>query len=891
MSSPVAALGARAAGGFWLLAILGMTAAAPLWAQDPDEPLLPGEAGEPMEHKQAVAVWIRVQPPEIDGRLDDPAWMPARFVSGFQATRDPEQTEIAFLYDQENLYIGARMRTARPRDVFAAVGRRDEPGISESIVISLDTYRDRRTAYTFEVTAGGVRHDYYHPEDRFGSRDYGWNPVWEARTARDSTGWTAEIRIPFSQLRFLDADQQRWGVNFVRRIPARSKNSYWIRVSRDNPGWASQFGELVGIQGVHPQATVVVLPYVAAESVFQDQDGENPLDESERISGRGGGDLTAAFPFGSLDLTINPDFSQVPADPALVNLSAFEVRVPELRPFFLGASAALSGGGPRWFYSRRIGVAPRGPAAGDFVDRPDHTTVLGAGRLTARSDEGLSLSALTAVSSREEARTFDVQSGTFNEVEVEPTTVFGVARLERASGTPASVVGGTFTVVSRSISRDDPLESQLVRQALAGGLDAVVRIEGTGVELSGHVGGSHVSGDDAAILRLQHSSARYFQRPDAEHVEIDDELRSLTGWTAGANAAKVEGSWLWDAGFEARSPGFEINDAGILGIADRMVLGGGTGVILRPGGPFRYMDVRVRSDAAWNWDGDRVETAPSVSLTSRWRNLWTTYASLAYDVRSLSDKLARGGPLVATPRTWRGSFGVSGDPGATLQWSLDGTLWRDDLSGDGISVSAAISFQAGPRWRFSIVPGYDQVVDPLLFFAALRDGPDETFGTRYVFSTVDHRSVYAQLRTDVALTPDLSLDFYAEPFASSGTFSDFGELVRPRDNELLIYGTGGTSIEFDEDEDEWRVVTPDGDFTLDDRDFEILSFRANAVVRWEWRRGSTLYLIWQHDRFANQEEVRGIEPGSFASSLANSVFQGAGANTIALKLNYWLPID
>jgi hypothetical protein len=348
---------------------------------------------------------------------------------------------------------------------------------------------------------------------------------------------------------------------------------------------------------------------------------------------------------------------------------------------------------------------------------------------------------------------------------------------------------------------------------------------------------------------------------------------------------------LWNVGATARTPGFEINDAGLLSTADRIETTGGLLYYTYPSESMvRRLGISFHGDAKWNFEGDRQEAAPGAGLDVRWTNDWRTYLDVTFETAALSDKLTRGGPLMATPRAWNFTAGLVSDYGATFQWQTDGSIRMDDIDGRGFSLSSGFSWQGGGRWRLSFFPGFDWLVDTRQFFASLEDGTGTTFGGRYVFSTVDLRSAYVQLRFDYAITPDLTVESYAEPFASSGRFSDFGELLAPRTNDLLVYGTEGTTIEQEED-GEWRVHTSTGDFTLDDRDFDIRSFRSNFVVRWEWWRGSTLFLVWQRDQFAFEDDTREIAPGSFANVLANSVVSGAGANTLAAKLTFWLPLN
>ncbi|HEX8245137.1 MAG TPA: DUF5916 domain-containing protein, partial [Longimicrobium sp.] len=334
---------------------------------------------------EARAVRVSGAPPEIDGHLGDAAWEQAPVITGFrqkvpdEGAPASERTELRILYDDFALYIGARMYSAQPASIQAPVGRRDQGGEADELLVSLDTWLDRRTAWTFGVTAAGVRLDSYHPSDSEEAQDSSFDPVWEAKTRVDSAGWTAEMRIPFSQLRFNPGTSQRWGMNARRVIPARNEESYWVQIPRSVTAWASRFGDLAGLEGIPSTRRIELTPYVAAGlAVPSHPVPGNPFtDESERTL-RGGADLKAGLgPNLTFQATVNPDFGQVELDPAEVNLTAFESFFPERRPFFVEGSQLLDGGGQAYFYSRRIGAAPRGPAAATFVDRPDYTAILG----------------------------------------------------------------------------------------------------------------------------------------------------------------------------------------------------------------------------------------------------------------------------------------------------------------------------------------------------------------------------------------------------------------------------------------------------------------------------------------------------------------------------------
>jgi Domain of unknown function (DUF5916)/PDZ domain/Serine aminopeptidase, S33 len=575
--------------------------------------LLALSAAAQAPRKQIQAV--RADAMRLDGRLDEAVWQSAPVMTGFVQRRPDEgaaatdRTEVRFAYDDGALWIGARMHAAEAGKIAAPVTRRDNVSQSEHLLVSLDTFLDRRTAYTFGVTAAGTRVDRYHPSD-FESVVETFDPVWEAAVDRDASGWTAEMRIPFSQLRFTATGAQTWGVNVVRIIPTKNESDYWIVVPRQEVGWASRFGDLTGLE-VRPSRRVEVLPYASAGTA---------------TDYNAGADIKAGIgPNLTLDAAINPDFGQVEADPAVVNLSAFETIYPERRPFFIEGAQLLRGGGQNYFYSRRIGAAD--------------ARILGAAKLTGRLASGMSVGALVAATDRND--------------DVAPRTFFGVFRGQQQFGKSGSTVGLTFTGVDRSLS-DDRLAGFLTDRAFAGGADWTLRFLGGQYEVGGYAGASRVDGTAAALARVQRSSARYYQRPDADHVDFDPTRTSLSGYTAGVRAERLGGRhWLWFTSIDATSPGFEINDAGRISSADVVFAYGQLRYReTEPRGVLRDYEVALATENGFNFGGTRTWNALRTDSFITWKNFWGTSITAWMDLPAYSDRATRGGPLMGTARAW-----------------------------------------------------------------------------------------------------------------------------------------------------------------------------------------------------------------------------------------------
>jgi hypothetical protein len=843
----------------------------------------------------AAAVRIEGPAPQIDGTLNESCWREAPRTGAFRQREPVEgsaaslRTEVMFCYDDRALYIGAIMHVDDPDEIQSTLSRRDNTGNSARIIFSLDTYRDRRTAYSYGVTADGVRFEYYHAEDEEHSRDYSYDPVWEARVRRSDTAWIAEMRIPFSQLRFNESDWQIWGLNMNRFIPSRNEDVYWILVPKNVSGWSSRFGRLEGIGGIAPSSRIELTPYTAADLTLRKTENSlDPFDRNSQWHATAGVDVKMGLgPNLTLDATINPDFGQVEADPADVNLSAYETYYSERRPFFIEGNQLLSGEGPDYYYSRRIGAPSHIAPSGVYSEERGNATIIGAGKVSGRLEHGLSIAALTAVTEREFVETFDPATGRYGSQEVEPLTGYGVMRVQQEFGRDASTVGVMLTGVQRDLS--SPAAAALLsRQAVTGGADWKLRFDHGGFEIGGYAGFSHLRASKEALLRLQQSSAHFFQRPDASHVSLDSTATTLSGYSFGLDVEKNSGEhWLWEVGASAESPGFEINDLGRLQAADDI----DSWMSLRyrenmPGDIFHSYNVSFSASRGWNFGGDNQYTALGLSLSGTWKNFWNTALYFDYGLRGMSDNLTRGGPLMESGAGWNIGASMRNNYSDDLRWEGYVSYFTTEFDAWGYDLGGWVGLRTSGRLDVTVTPGYTRNVSTRQFLGIFDDGPAATGGRRYVFSTIDRATLYARFRINYAFTADLTLEVYAEPFAASGNYLSFGELPAPGSPDLTVYGSeGGSSVDRDPSTGRYTVTDARGGFSFPDPDFNILSFRSNVVLRWEWVRGSTMYLVWQQDRYDYDPTGRIIGPSQLFRS-----FDTSGANFIALKLTYWIPV-
>jgi hypothetical protein len=842
--------------------------------------------------KAATAVRVDSGAIRLDGRLDEAAWQRAEAVTDFvqkepvEGASPSQRMEVRFVFDDAVLFVGARMYSADPSAIQAPMGRRDNVEQAEYIQLSLDTYLDRRTAYTFGVSASGVRFDHYHPQDTEDDADSTFDPVWEASTAIDEQGWTAELRVPFSQLRFNESTRLVWGMNIRRYVPTLNEESDWVLVRRTEEGWASRFGDLNGLDGLRPPTRLEVVPYAATSSRLPaEPDPANPFDGGINGAGRVGADVKLKVgPNLTLDATVNPDFGQVEADPAEVNLSANETFFDERRPFFLEGSALLAGSSNNFFYSRRVGATPRGPADGDYVDYPPASTIIGAAKLTGRLQSGTSLGLLGAVTGEEFART-SVGADPIARTLVAPTTVFAVGRVVQELGSGGSTAGLHLTGLHRDLPAESPLAGLFVANAVTGAVDTLVRLRDSTYEGRVVVGFSYIDGEPGAIERVQRSSVHYFQRPDRTGGALLDAARtSMSGVQLRSDFDRIAGRhWLWGVTVNADSPEFETNDVGRLSGAGEIDLRGRlTYRETQPGRVFRGYDFGVELERTTDWDSalGGIYTVTSDNSFD-FANFWEAEFFAEVQTRGQDPRLTRGGPSMGTPQRWTLFAELANNEASRTRWGVSSEYGGSE-DGD-LLRSASVGFSVRPRtaWQLSIEPTYVRERATRQFVDALAGGRPETFGGRYVFGEIDRSTVSMQVRFNYTFKPDFTLEVYAEPFAASGRYQRFGELLEARSRALRFYGKAGTTIVANEGG--YEVTDGGSSFTFENEDFDVQSFRSNVVLRWEWRPGSTFYAVWQQDREAGATMGRRAGFQNLWGALS-----GPGDHILAVKASFWL---
>jgi hypothetical protein len=645
-------------------------------------------------------------------------------------------------------------------------------------------------------------------------------------------------------------------------------------------------GELVGIQGINPSRRIELLPYVAGDALFNANavDAGDPFHDGKEFEGRMGADVKMGVgPNLTLEGTINPDFGQVEADPAVVNLSAFEIFFDERRPFFTEGSQLLNGGGAGYFYSRRIGQPPHLEPEADFFSSPKSTSILGAAKLTGRLNSGLSVGALGALAQRERSNVSN--NGNISRITVEPRTGYGVLRLQQELGDGGSTGGIILTGVERALVPGSELDELLRRRAATGATDWNLRFDGGKYELGANAGFSYVEGSEGAMVGTQESSARFYQRPDADYVTLDSTRTSLSGWRSSLWFEKNSGEhWLWGFGGGGESPGFELNDGGQLNTADDIDSWGW----LRyrenePGGLFQNWWVNTGVGSGWNFGRVRQYSYLDLESVLTWKNYTGTFLGYEYFPSSQSDNLTRGGPLMGTGSSWNVWAELWSSAQKKTTWNGWTGYSESETGSWSYWAGGGVTFRPGSRWQFSINPKWNHRVTSRQYVDTQAGGSAATYGERYIFAFIERSELVWQTRLNYAFTPNMTLEWYAEPFASSGRYYDFGELQAAGSKWLRTYGTDGTTIT-EVAPGEYQVTDGSDTFTIEQSDFNILSYRTNLVLRWEWRPGSTMFIVWQQNRADETSFGNLVGPGNLLDAVTSP-----GDNFLAIKITYWIP--
>jgi hypothetical protein len=808
-------------------------------------------------------------PIRLDGRLDEAAWRDAPVYDSFWQI-DPEEgrpasqrTEVRVIYDDDLLYVGVRLHDTGP--VTARLGRRDMPlGDSDWFGLMIDSYHDHRTAFGFDVNPAGVRRD---EVKTINTDDNSWDPVWDVATSIDSGGWIAEYRIPFSQLRFSRAELQTWGVQFERVIGRRNEYSVSTFIPKSAACCVPRYGHLVGIQRIAAGRRLELLPYTVTRAEYLDP-GPNPFRGRREYAADVGLDVLYRVASNlTLNAAINPDFGQVEVDPAVVNLGVYETFFEEKRPFFLEGSEIFDFGlgntsGGQMFYSRRIGRAPSLFPPVSEADMPTQTTILGSAKLSGKV-RGWSVGSLAALTAREESRLRLTGPDRDTLMTAEPMAQYFVTRARRELRDGRSLVGGMFTAVHRQLE-DDFARANLRSNALSGGVDFRHEFGDRTWYVRGDAEFSRIAGDSLAIIAVQQAGNHFFQRPDATHLEVDSSASSLFGYSTSLNLVKQGGEhWRAEAAGALTSPGYEVNDIGFAVRTDRRDLQGVLTYLQNtPGKLLRRWSLRSQVRQERNFANQPILTFANLGYNTTTLNYWAFSLGFSRFFEAYDDRLTRGGPLALRPGWTSVNAFVGSDQRKPVTLSVQAQYTRTEANGWDQFVGTSVGVKSSTWWNLSIGPTLFRARVPAQFVTRIPDASyTATYGVRYIFSPLYQTELGLETRFNATFTPKLSFEAYVQPLISSGDYGATTQLVAPKTFDFAPY-----------------TATP-----IPEPDFNFRSLRGNAVLRWEWREGSTMYVAWQQSR------ADFVPQGDFDFSRDRRALFGTRPDNIFLvKMNYWL---
>jgi hypothetical protein len=808
------------------------------------------------------------QAPNIDGNDDDVVWQQAQRFSEFRQFEprvdvDPSfKTEFRVVFDEKHLYVFVRMFDPHPDSIMHALSRRDVRGPSDQIKLMIDSYDDKRSGFEFAVNPDGVKRDFSMSDD--GNEDDSWNGIWDVATLVDSQGWTAEFRIPLSQLRYARAERHAFGFGVWRDIERYKERVAWPVYRPTQNGLVSQLGRLTGMTGITTARRMEVTPYVVTKNV-QRTLAPSQFERKQQVSG--GGDLKLGItPNITLDATVNPDFGQVEADPAVLNLSAFETFVSERRPFFVEGTGLYQfslncyivvdcSTNEGLFYSRRIG---RTPSLGQYSDvkTPLATPIAGAGKLTGRSRGGLSFGVLDAVTEKVEG----VDSKT-----VEPSTNYSVVRAQqdlRGGEAGISLIG---TAVNRSL--DDLSIPYLHSSAYAGGASFRNRFHRGQYELNGQFAMSRVTGSRDVIYRTQISPAHYFQQP-GDDPQVDSTRTSLSGHAEQLKFGKYGGGITrFETSIVRQSAGFEVNDIGFLRRADKLDWSTWAALSFREArGIYRWAQVNGNHWETWNSSGTRLDNAVNFNGHMGLNNNWDVHlgGTFAGITPSFCDRCTRGGPVLRKSTGFFPWGGFNSDSRRIVSGGMWVNLWyTDEGNSHGHSLGPYLNFRLSSRMQTGIGWNFSRDYNDSQWYGNFADA---TGVTHFTFAHIDQNTNSMNMRVNYAVTPDLTFEFYGEPFVSKGDYSNVREVA---------------TADADSYDARFRPYTAPANSKTAERYTQL---RSNAVLRWEYSPGSTLFVVWQHGR--SDDRLRNM--GQSFMRDYEDLFALHPENTFLIKAAYWL---
>lgn len=820
--------------------------------------------------------------PEIDGLLDDEAWQLGIWQGNFTQqqpnTGQPgtENTEIKICYDHSNLYVAIRCFDSIP-DLIRDIPDRRDALAGDMAGIAIDSYFDKRTAFEFNLSAAGQKMDVKHLGDY--EFDYNWDAVWEGASLKDNKGWYAEMRIPFSQLRYSNNDKYTWGMHVWRWIARRYEEDQWQLIPREAPAMVYLFGELEGIKNIRESRQVEFLPYTLGlinKDQGMDSFGKPALNMGLDSKVGIGSDLT-------LDLTINPDFGQVEADPSVLNLTSFETFYEEKRPFFLEGNDAFdfSLGDDLPYYSRRIGSAPElSLFNGNYhvIDAPSQTRIIGAAKLTGKTSSGITFGLINGLT---ESVVGQISGEIDEEKQLAPLSNYLATRIKKENSKKDLIIGGMLSAVNRFIS-DTLVQSVLPDRAYSAGFDIIKYWDNKNYHLKANSMMSNISGTDDAIFKKQLSHIHYYQRIDAEHIEPDSSMTSLFGHGGVLEFGKNGGDLNFSIIGQYRSPGLNLNDLGYMRQAD--FYGSSSSISYTMNEPkkrIRNYTLAFNHSVRWSMGNELTGNSLDASVSAMTNKLWRMGFSIFNKFSSLDTRELRGGPALRTDAVGGTGISLSSNTSKNFYFSSSALFGKYfGFKSYYQRIGLNLTWLPLRRLKLNSEASFEDKVYHQQYVAST-GSQDQT--SQYIVSDLIRKSLSLTIRAELFVSNTMSLQYYGNPYFSVGDYSGF-DIVN--DPDELEFSKRVTSI------DNLRSGDPgmygfdySGDaYLFADPDFSFQQFRSNLVFRWEYKTGSTLYFVWTNTKTNYMNSYKPL----------NDTFSGlgdiTGGNTFMVKFNYWFAL-
>lgn len=802
--------------------------------------------------------------PVINGKLDDAAWQSGIWLDDFvqyepfNGRSASQRTEFNILFDDNYLYVAIKAFDTSPDSIVNRLTRRDEAD-GDLVGIIFDSFHDLRTGFLFGVSSAGVKYDRMVMNDGE-YEDPSWDPNWWVQTSINSEGWVAEMKIPFSQVRFDKNSGTVWGLEVGRILYRKNETTFWQHIPKEAPGMVHLYGEMKGLDEIKPRKILDITPYTVAKTETFKAVPENPFLRKGRLSGINAG-LDAKIGVTNnltMDLTINPDFGQVEADPSEVNLSAYETFFKEKRPFFIeGKNITNFGlgigdgenGNDNLFYSRRIGRRPQvSPDLEDdwYADVPIQSAIIGAAKLTGKTRNGLSVGFINAVTNDEFAE-IDTIGGRMQRM-VEPLTNYFIGRVQKDSHNGNTLIGGMVTSTNRALN--STVRDYLHESAYTAGADFTQYFDNKNWMVNFNAAFSTVQGSRKAIENTQRSAVRYFQRPDNSFSVLDTNRTSLSGTGGRLQIVKQNGNWNFMGVSIWKSPGFETNDVGYLREANQVLsVLWGQYQQFEPKGIYRRYSINADVYSVLNFEGDHLAKGLEWNANMNLKNFWRVFTGGSFRGNNLDQSILRGGPMMKTPGNWDVRFGFSTDSRKKLVF--DGySNFRNGYSKSSNSFYSEGGFSYKPTnyLVLSFNPSFSKSFSELQYVSSV-DATNQ--GKKYIFASIDRQTVSASFRVNVNLSPDLTLQYWGQPFIATGAYNNHKQIVNPMADNFGDRFRVFSPNQISRDDDEY-LIDENGDsstdYRFDRKDFNVKEFLSNLVLRWEYSPGSSLFLVWSQSR-------------------------------------------